>query len=372
MAVLRVPPHRRGSLPPATGHRHVDGDGVEPQAPLEAARQGGQQVVAGVGPDVVDDALHDGQRVVPRAEHEPIDEVADPLPRRLDRQGDGTRRGHEQPRRPAAADQPAEPGDDDRVDRRRSRRRAAPTPGSGGESCSASGWCAAELVDERPDDQQRHGRDQHARPTRRHGRRATSRRHRGPRGRPPATQRPHRRTATRPGDRSPPGVDATSDSRARRSTPGRRQPTIHEAATSIRRQPAAFAATTAAVAATATSQIATRRADPIAMPPEPARPGPARRARRPRAAAPTCRRRPEPASGAGRRPTARSPRYWTATATISELAPTTSSRPPRRRRPGRSPAPRRRASTPDPSRTRRPATSSGPRARGGRSRRAAR
>ena len=59
-----------------SGDAHVDGHGVEAQLALQAGDERRQQVVAGVGADVVDDAADDGQRVVAGAVHEAVDERA--------------------------------------------------------------------------------------------------------------------------------------------------------------------------------------------------------------------------------------------------------------------------------------------------------
>ena len=80
--VLRRRAGRRRPLP-ATGQRQVDGDEVEAQATLEAGHESREQVVARVGAHVIDDALHDAERVVASAVHEPVDEAPDPVPRGL-------------------------------------------------------------------------------------------------------------------------------------------------------------------------------------------------------------------------------------------------------------------------------------------------
>ena len=102
---------------PAVGSADVDRHRVESKLALQAGGERRQQLVAGVGADVVDDAAHDLERIVAGTPHEPVDGVADASPGRLGEHGDDAGRRHEQPRRAVAADEPPEAGDDDRCTR---------------------------------------------------------------------------------------------------------------------------------------------------------------------------------------------------------------------------------------------------------------
>ena len=75
-----------------------------------------QHVVGGVGAELVDDPLHDGEGIVPRPVHESVDEPPHAVAHRLEGERDGARRRDEQPCGPAAAEEAAEPADDGRVD----------------------------------------------------------------------------------------------------------------------------------------------------------------------------------------------------------------------------------------------------------------
>ena len=62
-----------------------------------------QQLVAGIGPDLLDHTAHHLERIVAGTPHEPIDGRADPPAHRLDDQREEARRRHEQPGRAALA-----------------------------------------------------------------------------------------------------------------------------------------------------------------------------------------------------------------------------------------------------------------------------
>ena len=101
---------------PAVGGADVDRHGVEPKLALQARRERRQQLVAGIGADVVDDAADDLEWVVVGAPHEPVDGVPNAPPGRFGEDGDDAGRRHEQPGRAVAADEPPETGDDAGVD----------------------------------------------------------------------------------------------------------------------------------------------------------------------------------------------------------------------------------------------------------------
>ncbi len=115
--VCGLGPDRRDPLP-ATGRDEVDRDRVEAELPFEADHERREQVVTGIGADVVDDALDDAQRVVARAVDEAVDEPLGPMPGGLGDQCDGTGRGDEEPRRTGPAEQAAEPADEPGVHHR--------------------------------------------------------------------------------------------------------------------------------------------------------------------------------------------------------------------------------------------------------------
>ena len=159
--VRRFGTGRRHPLP-TTGSRDVDGHRVEAELPLETGHQRGEQVVARVGADVVDDPLHDAERVVTSAVHEAVDEALDPMPRRLGDQSDRAGRGDEEPRRTVLAEQAPEPADETRVHDR--------DPGRQQQPLEDPMRCLLETrrrapyrLDHRSGDEQRHGRQQQQR-----------------------------------------------------------------------------------------------------------------------------------------------------------------------------------------------------------------
>ena len=112
LAVMcRVGPDRRNPLP-AAGRHEVDRHRVEAELPFETDHECREQVVTGIGADVVDDALDDAQRVVARAVDEAIDETLDPTPGGFGDQGDGTGGGNEEPRRTRPTEHAPEPADE--------------------------------------------------------------------------------------------------------------------------------------------------------------------------------------------------------------------------------------------------------------------
>ena len=152
---------RRHPLP-TTGSRDVDRHRVEAELPLETGHERRQQVVAGVGADVVDDPLHDAERVVTSAVHEAVDEALDPMPCGLGDQRDRAGRGDEEPRRTVLAEQAPEPADETRVHDR--------DPGRQQHPLEDPVRCLLETrrrapyrLDHRSGDEQRHGRQQQQR-----------------------------------------------------------------------------------------------------------------------------------------------------------------------------------------------------------------
>ena len=65
----------RGLAAPAVGRADVDRNRVESQLALQAGDERRQQLVAGIGADVVDDAADDPERVVAGTPNEPVDGV---------------------------------------------------------------------------------------------------------------------------------------------------------------------------------------------------------------------------------------------------------------------------------------------------------
>ena len=106
----------RRPLPPVRSG-DVDGHGVEPHLPAQAGGQGREQVLLLVdGAHVAHDLAHEGEGLVAGAVDQVVDQAPHPLPARLDQQRDRAGGGHQEPRRPAPADQAAQAGDQAGVD----------------------------------------------------------------------------------------------------------------------------------------------------------------------------------------------------------------------------------------------------------------
>ncbi len=153
--VLGGRPERRFALPTIL-RAHVDRHRLEAQLALQAGDERGQELLARVGADVVDDAPYDLQRVVARAPDEAVDRVADAPAGRLGGDGDGAGRGDEQPRRPTPADETAEPGDQPRVHDDDGDREHQPPDHLVGDTVEPP-RALAQRVHDRTDDEQRHG-----------------------------------------------------------------------------------------------------------------------------------------------------------------------------------------------------------------------
>ena len=122
----------RRPLPPVRSG-DVDGDGVEPHLPPQAGGQGREQVLLLVdGAHVAHDLAHEGEGLVAGAVDQVVDQAPHPLPARLDQQ----RRSRRWRPPGTTSDRCRRPGDPGRRPGRcrwrRCRRRAAPTPGTGG------------------------------------------------------------------------------------------------------------------------------------------------------------------------------------------------------------------------------------------------
>ena len=167
--------------------------------------------------------------IVAGAVHEAVDEPADVLTGRLEGQRDRAGRGDEEPRRAAAADQAAEPGDDARVDDDDAAGQHGPLDDAVRHAVVAR-RDVADGVDDRAADEQRHGGDEAAGPRRRRDRAGATRRAPGRGARRPARRPPCRRGATRRADRriagrrhQPRPCSAVADRGGERGDPRRRQ-----------------------------------------------------------------------------------------------------------------------------------------------------
>ena len=99
---------------PTVGCADVDRNPIEAQLALQARGERGQQLVAGLGADVIHHVADDLQRIIAGAERETVDRGGDAAPEGVGEHGDHAGGADEQPGRRAAAD---------RVGRARPRRR---------------------------------------------------------------------------------------------------------------------------------------------------------------------------------------------------------------------------------------------------------
>ena len=130
---------------------------------VEAGDEPRQQILTGVGPEVVDDALDGRQRIVVHAVDEAVDEPPDVVPGGLERQGDGDGGGDQEPRRATPADEPADAGDDTGVDDRDPGGEDRPLDDPVGDPVVAR-RDLADRFDDGSSDQERHGGEEHQRP----------------------------------------------------------------------------------------------------------------------------------------------------------------------------------------------------------------